>query len=116
MTQREVVTEQKKKIAPKHLVVASGTTGEQHGVFFKLRPSPQSTLEGEHELTVRFVVPAIWRGDSVAVSCQATGQQKFLWLKQRKVWADQWDCVAIYIAGDVEARRAARRAARRNAL
>jgi len=106
-TSREVVTETEKRIAPKHVVVASGTIDQEHGVFFKLRRSPQSSLEGVHELTVRFVVPENWRADSVRICCQATGQDKFLWMNQQKTWAYRCAKVAVFLAGDASARRAA---------
>ncbi len=109
---REVITEKKVLVAPKHVVVASGTINQAHGVFFTLRPSPQSTLEGLHEFTVAFVVPAKWRGDAVRVRCTAAGEQKVLWVKQQKVWAEQSGGVALYLAGDAEARRAAQRRVR----
>jgi hypothetical protein len=109
---REVVTEKQVRVAPKQVVVASGTIHQEHGVFFTLRPSPQTSLEGVHELTVAFIVPATWRGDAVRVSCQATGQQKVLWVKQQKVWAETASGVALYLAGDTEARRAAERRVR----
>jgi len=111
--QRELITEKKRKIAPKYLVVSSGTVGQGHGVFFKLRASSQSTLEGVHELTIRFVVPRGWRGDAVRVSCQATGQKKILWMKQHKIWAHTIAPVALYLAGDSRARQAAERYARK---
>ncbi len=107
--QRELVTEKKQRLAPKHLVLSSGTIGQEHGVFFKMRASSQSSLEGVHELTIRFIVPSHWRGDAVRVSCQATGQKKILWLKQHKVWAHIMAPVALYLAGDSRARRAAER-------
>ena len=110
---REVVTEKQIRLAPKQAVVASGTIESEHGVFFTLRRSPQNTLEGVHEFTVAFVVPAGWRGDAVRISCQATGEQKILWMKQHKVWAEKASGIALYMAGDVEARRAAERTARR---
>ena len=81
-------------------------------MFFTLRPSPQTSLEGVHELTVAFIVPADWRGDAVRVSCQASGEQKVLWMKQQKVWAEKSGGVALYLAGDAEARRAAERRVR----
>lgn len=109
---REVVTEKQMRVAPKQVVVASGTINHEHGVFFTLRPSPQTSLEGAHELTVAFIVPATWRGDAVRVSCQAAGQQKVLWVKQDKVWASSSSGVALYLAGDVQARRAAERRVR----
>lgn len=106
---RKVVTEKKVIVAPRRVVVASGTINQAHGVYFTLRPSPQSTLEGVHELTVAFVVPANWRGDAVRVRCTASGEQKVLWVKQQKVWAEHSAGVALYLAGDAEARRAAQR-------
>jgi hypothetical protein len=109
---REVITEKQMRVAPKHVVVASGTINHEHGVFFTLRPSEQTALEGVHELKVAFIVPAAWRGDAVRVSCQASGEQKMLWVKQQKVWAEMSNGVALYLAGDVDARRAAERRVR----
>jgi hypothetical protein len=107
LSNREVVTETEYRVPPQQVVVASGTIGEEHGVFFKLRSSPLSSLEGVHELVVRFVVPENWRGDSVRVCCQATGQEKFLWMKQQSTWAHTCGTVALYLAGDPQARQAA---------
>ena len=109
---KETVTESQKRIAPQQVVVASGTMNEEHGVFFTLRPSPTTSLEGVHELSVQFVVPAYWRGDAVRVACQATGQQKMLWITQQKVWGRKSTAVALYLAGDAQARNAAARLVR----
>ncbi|MCA9229143.1 MAG: hypothetical protein KDA57_00715 [Planctomycetales bacterium] len=106
-TSREIVTETQKRVAPKHVVVTSGTIDQGHGVFFKLRRSPQTSLEGVHELTIRFIVSESWRGDSIRVCCQALGQEEFLWLQQQATWAHKCAPVAVYLAGDLEARRAA---------
>jgi hypothetical protein len=106
---KEVVTEKQKRVAPMQAVVASGTMNEEHGVFFTLRASPLGTLEGVHELTVKFVVPISWRGDAVRVDCRATGEQKVLWMKQQVVWAQKATPVALFMAGDAGARRAAMR-------
>jgi hypothetical protein len=110
---KEIVTEKLKRVAPKQTVIASGTMNEEHGVFFILRPSTASSLEGIHELTVQFVVPISWRGDAVRISCQATGEQKVLWMKQQKVFGQKSTPVALYMAGDSGARRAASRYVRR---
>jgi len=107
ISKREVITEKQVRRAPKQVVVASGTIGQEHGVFFKLRPSPQSTLEGSHELTVRFWVPQKWRGDSLRVCCRATGHEKILWSKQPATWAHTCAPLVVYLAGDLEARMAA---------
>jgi hypothetical protein len=106
---KESVTETQVRYAPQQVVVASGTIDQEHGVFFTLRPSPLTSLEGVHELTVAFIVPSHWRSDAVQVTCSATGTQKMLWMKQQKVWAEQAGGVALYLAGDGEARRAAER-------
>ncbi|HEX6962928.1 MAG TPA: hypothetical protein VF175_13745 [Lacipirellula sp.] len=106
---KEIVTEKAKRVPPMQAVVASGTINEEHGVFFTLRASPTGTLEGVHELTVQFVVPAKWRGDAVRITCQASGQQKVLWIKQQAVWGYKSTPVALYLAGDAVARRAAMR-------
>ncbi len=106
---REVVSETQYRIAPKQVVVASGTIGQEHGVFFKLRSSPQTSLEGVHELVVRFIVPEKWRADTLRVCCQANGQEKFLWMKQQTTWDHTCAPVALYLAGDIKARQAAER-------
>lgn len=105
----EKITEKQVRVAPKYAVVASGTIFQEHGVFYKLRSSPQASLEGTHELTVRFIVPENWRGDSVRVCCQATGTEKVLWMKQQATWAHSCSGVAVYLAGDARARQAALR-------
>ena len=109
LSEREVVTEVRQRVAPQQAVVASGTISQEHGVLFKLRASPQTSLEGVHELTVRFLVPQNWRGDSMHVCCYATGHEKMLWMKQETTWAQRCAPVAIYLAGDLEARQAAQR-------
>lgn len=108
-TDREVVTEKECRVPPMRTVVAAGTLDEAHGVFFKLRPSPETTLEGMHEFTVRLIVPENWRGDALRVACAATGTSKMLWVKQQKTWARLAAETALYLAGDAEARNAARR-------
>ena len=109
LSHREVVTETEHRIAPQHVVVASGTIGQEHGVFFKLRSSPLSSLEGVHELVVSFIVSEQWRGDSVRVCCQAIGQEQFLWIKHGATWGHTCAPVALYLSGDLKARQAAQR-------
>ncbi len=109
---KETIKEVQKRVAPQEAVIASGTIDHEHGVFFTLRPSPTTSLEGVHELSVKFIVPAKWRGDAVRVSCQATGQQKMLWMKQQKVWAEMASAIALYQSGDNAARLAAERQVR----
>lgn len=74
------------RLPPKHAVLVSGAVNRRQGVYFKLRQSSQTTLEGEHELTVVFVAPADWEGGVLRVECVGRGQKKWLFVKQRKVW------------------------------
>ncbi len=104
-------TQQKySKLPPKQLLVASGTTRRQHGVFFKMKPSTQASLEGQKEFVCLFVVPKGWRGDYVYVDCAAT-------TRDRTPWSSAEDCgsrrvlVGLYFQGDAEAKEAAERLA-----
>jgi hypothetical protein len=98
------------RLPPKQLLVASGTTRREHGVFFKLKPSTQASLEGQREFICRFVVPKGWRGDYAYVDCAAKP-------RDRSPWAAPDDCgsrralVGLYFQGDVEAKEAAERLA-----
>ena len=98
------------KLPAKRLLVASGTTRREHGVFFKMKPSTQDSLEGRKEFVCRFVVPKGWRGDYVYVDCTATSQD-------RTPWSSPDDCgsrrvfVGLYLQGDAEAKEAAERPA-----
>jgi hypothetical protein len=51
-------------------------------VFFKLKRSSQTSLEGVHGLSVTFIAPAAWRGGDVSLACSARGRRKVLWIKQ----------------------------------
>ena len=68
-----------KQVAPKDIVLASGTADREHGVFYRIRPSRTSALEGGKEFTLTATVPKSWRGDlcTVACSARATKQTKF---------------------------------------
>jgi hypothetical protein len=104
-------TQQKySRLPPKQLLVASGTTRREHGVFFKLKPSTQASLEGQKEFVCLFVVPKGWRGDYVYVDCAASP-------RDRSPWSSPEDCgsrrvlVGLYVEGDAEAKEAAERLA-----
>jgi hypothetical protein len=62
-SQKKTRTESYTKLPPKELVLASGTVNREHGVFFKLRPSSDDSLEGMKEFACLFAVPKEWRGD-----------------------------------------------------
>lgn len=82
----ESATVTRSELPPKQAVVVSGTTGGRSGVYFKLRRSTQSTLEGERVFRVTFAAPADWDGGSVEVRCLARGEKKWLFVDQRRVW------------------------------
>ena len=110
-SRRHSLKETYEKLPPKQLFLASGTTNRGHGVFFKLKPSSQASLEGQKEFVCLFVVPENWRGDYTCIACRAKGYNRSLWTTVEECGrADV--CVGLYLRGDAEARRAAGRLAR----
>jgi hypothetical protein len=95
----ETTTEKLNRLPPKYAVVVSGTTSEGRGVFFKLKRSSQTSLEGVHELAVTFVAPVGWRGGEVRVGCNAQGERKVFWIKQAATLGREGDTVRLYLAG-----------------
>jgi len=104
---RDVTTEKLQRLPTKQVVVVSGTTGGGHGAFFKLKPSSQSTLEGMHELTCRFVVPAGWQADWLQVTCRAKAEAKQFFLSDVEQVGYKQLLVGLYEAGSEEAQAAA---------
>ncbi len=92
-------------------VAASGTIHRGRGVYFKLKPSRSTSLEGEKEFSVVFRVPSDWRGDFVYVSCTAMGVKRSV----VPSFTDDVICgkrrftVALHSAGDAVAKAAAER-------
>ena len=95
----ETVTEKLNRLPPKYAVVVSGTSSDGRGVFFKLKRSSQTSLEGVHELTVVFVAPVEWQGGEVRVVCSARGTRKVLWIKQSTTFSRATGTVQLYLAG-----------------
>ena len=104
----ETTTEKLNRLPPKHAVVVSGTSSEGRGVFFKLKRSSQTSLEGVHELAVTFVAPAGWRGGEVHVACNAHGRRKFLWITQPATLGREGNTVRLYVAGRGAVRQVAK--------
>jgi len=98
------------KLAPRRPVVASGTTNRGHGVFFKLKPYSQVSLQGQKEFVCRFVVPKDWRADYVCVDCAVRPRSKSPWMGAEPAGARRV-LVGLYLQGDAEAREAAERLA-----
>jgi hypothetical protein len=78
----ETATEKINRLPPKYASIVSGTSLEGRGVFFKLKRTSQTSLEGVHELQVTFVSPALLERPDVQVVCRAHGRRKVLWIKQ----------------------------------
>lgn len=104
---REVSTETVNRLPPKEAIVVSGTTSKAQAVFFKFRKSTQTTLEGQHEMSVQFVVPRDWTVSELQVTAVARGQKKWLWYDQAHTWGSLISTVQLYRAGDAELRASA---------
>ncbi len=78
----DTATEKINRLPAKRVYVVSGTYAEGSGVFFKLKRTSQTSLEGVHELAVTFVTPRTWPTIALQVSCSAHGERKMLWVRQ----------------------------------
>ena len=92
-----------RQIARKELVVASGTTDREHGVFFRLRPSRAASLEGAKEFTFLATVPKAWRGDLCTISCAARANKDSFFSTSVVPAGARVVEVGMYLAGDAEA-------------
>jgi hypothetical protein len=92
-----------KQIVPKALVLASGTTNREHGVFFKLRPSNGASLEGAKEFTFLAIVPKSWRGDWCTLTCAARSQKKSFLPSSVTLAGIEQAHIGLYLSGDREA-------------
>ncbi|HEY2839627.1 MAG TPA: hypothetical protein VGJ26_10780, partial [Pirellulales bacterium] len=102
-TNKKTESNHYKQIVPKSLVLASGTTNREHGVFFKLRPSNGASLEGAKEFTFLAIVPKDWRGDWCTIACSArTNKKSFLSSNPTLIGIEQAH-VGLYLSGDREA-------------
>ena len=90
------------QIVPKALVLASGTTNREHGVFFKLRPSNGASLEGAKEFSFLAIVPRNWRGDWCTVACAARAKKKSLLPSGMVLAGIEQAHVGLYLSGDRE--------------
>lgn len=97
-------------LPPKELLAASGTMGRGTGAYFKLKPSPQTSLEGAKDFGLVMRVPENWRGDLVRIHCQAVGVYSGVVpaLDDRPGSCGEAQfTVALYVADDPEARELA---------
>jgi hypothetical protein len=75
---RRTENNQYERIAPKSLVLASGTMNRGHGVFYKLRRSNTASLEGAKEFTYLAIVPKEWRADYCTIVCTSRANKRTL--------------------------------------
>ncbi len=96
-------------LPPQEIVLASGTVHQGHGVFFKLKPSTQTTLEGMKSFSAIFAVPHGWRGGCLRLQCEAVGLNRgFVPKLDREVESGlAVFCLALHLAGDAEAEKLA---------
>lgn len=59
------------RVAPLHVVAASGTRQRGRAVYFKFRATEQQILEGERPLSLTLRVPADWRSEMIEVAVVA---------------------------------------------
>ena len=100
-------------LAPKQILVASGTIERGCGVYYELKPSTQDTLQKQREFACLFEVPATWRADFITVKCSAKG------IKRNFLMSSEANCgqgvlsVGLYRQDDGEAKEVANQLARR---
>jgi hypothetical protein len=96
-------------LPPQEIVLASGTVHQGHGVFFKLKPSTQTTLEGMKSFSAIFAVPHGWRGGCLRLQCEAVGlNRSFVPKLDREVDSGvAVFCLALHLAGDEGAEKLA---------
>lgn len=96
-------------LPPLELLAASGTTHRGCGVFFKLRPSPRTSLEGSKEFVLVLRVPRNWRGDYLRLRCDAVGYDRGLTrhFDQHSQFGLAELTIALYAEGDELARACA---------
>ena len=90
------------------LVNAAGTLERRRGVYFKVRQSSQTTLEGARPFRIVFEVPNSWRADLLDVTIEAAGLENSH-SKRPRVLSTQQFVVALYQEYDENAAIAATR-------
>lgn len=93
------------------LLTASGTVDRGRGVYFKLKPSPRTTLEGAYEYVMVLRVPKHWRAGLLYVGSEAIGSERGMLGGSDELTTVGRGrfVVAIYQQADVVAQRAAMR-------
>lgn len=103
-------------LAPKQLLLATGTIQRGCGVFYDLKPSTQDTLQKPREYACLFEVPASWRADYAMVTCRARGMKRTLMVANEVNCGSGTLAVGLYCQHDGEARAIAEELARRQQI
>jgi len=90
------------------LLNAAGTLERRRGVYFKVRQSSQTTLEGARPFRIVFEVPNSWRADLLDVTIEAAGLENAN-SKRSRILSTQQFVVAVYQEYDEHAANAATR-------
>ncbi len=106
-SRRQSSKESFQRLSSQHLLLASGTTNAGHGVFFKVKASSQTSLEGDQTFVCRFAVLRAWRGDWAKLECWAYGYKKDLFNKKIQLCGHSNVLIGLYAAGDVDAQATA---------
>jgi hypothetical protein len=94
-------------LAPKQILVASGTIERGCGVYYDLKPSTQDTLQKQREFACLFDVPATWRANCIMVRCKALGVKRGLLGSSDITCGMGLLSVGLYRQNDAEAMAAA---------
>jgi hypothetical protein len=93
------------------VLTASGTIDRGRGVYFKLKASPRTTLEGAYDYVLVLRVPCAWRAGLLYVTSQASGDVRHFLpgTSQATTLGQGRFVVSLYQEGDAGAQQAARR-------
>ena len=100
--------------APKQLIAASGTMQRGTSAYFKIKPSSQTTLEGDREFEIVAQVPSTWRGGLLRVQCLAFAKPRGVAPTRNQsemVCGTRTFLVGAYLQGDRDARESVRKLA-----
>ena len=91
------------KLPPKQLLAASGTLHRGASAYFKLKPSTQTTLEGDKLFEITARVPDSWRAGLLQVNCAAFAKSRGHSDNHVVCGRNQF-VVGVYMSGDELAR------------
>jgi len=93
------------QLPPKYLLSASGTMRRGTAAFFKLRPSSQTTLEGDKVFEITASVPYNWRAGLLHIHCVASTRKKSVGKESESVCGENRFVVGAYMSGDEAAKQ-----------